>query len=200
MPRQMFPIDIFESNMNSWVVPVPDHAVFRGLAVDPKNPDCFHLWFEGDPEFHPTTKAFRIVKGGEEIPEGMTLLGSDLSFGRHVFWGKHKAKCRCECHTNHPGLCTHDWNGPYVMVDGVLADPVTCSNCGESYNKHGPSKARPLTTPRLRNKSARQKDDCIACNERPSTKEVVWKNAQIRCCGNPDCIEKATEIALAAAT
>ena len=194
MSRQMIPMDIFESNPASWILPVPDHSEFRGLVADPKNPDCIHLWFEGDPDFHPTTVAFRIIKAGEDIPNDMDMIGSDLATGRHVFRGKFQPKCRCDCKTKHPGVCNHDWNGEYVQMFGTMID-MTCSNCGMRMSEHGPiNLANPPKSPRLRRKSSFQKDDCIAC-VRPSTKEVVWRSAQIRCCGDPDCIEKATELA-----
>ena len=186
MPRKLLPVDIFQSNPAN-VINLPEGFDFRGMAFSAINPDCIHLWFEGDPEYQTNPFRFTIAGNDDVIVPGSTFLGvvpvTDGAY-RHIFMAPHKSTCKCNCGTP-GGNCSHEWNGP----------SMTCSVCGIAMHEHPfMPRLRASPYPRLRPKSAHQKDDCIACNN-PSTKEGVYGIATIRCCGNPDCVESAVELA-----
>ena len=191
MPRTILPIDIFESNMASHIVPLPTGATFVGMAPDPKNPDCIHLWFDGfSADMYPIQVQFLIRKPNEPVEKEAVLLGSimrDDGTSRHVFRAKFMPKCICGCATG--GDCHHEWNGPWANFN------TTCTTCGTKLSEHGTPRPRVSQHPRLRVKSNNQKDDCLFCDDNPSTHEVIFQISQIRVCGNPECIDKAVDLA-----
>lgn len=193
MPRKMLTFDVIEAKPPTHYVRIPEGSEYRGVGVSPADPTYFRVWFEGDPAYHANPVQLFILADGVETPSDGKHLGSFLHTdmtSRHVFMAPHRPVCKCECGKG--GDCLHEWNGPWV------SGGITCTSCGININDHKfPPRMRSSSYPRLRNKSSFQKDDCIVC-EGPSTKEVVLGTAYIRCCGNPDCIDKAIEIAKAA--
>lgn len=190
MPRKVLYFDLFADNPASCFIKLPQESVFRGIQVHPGNDKNFRVWFEGDPDYHKDPIHLSVLKDGDPTPNGGTHLGSfihtDLSSG-HVYMAPHRPVCKCDCAKG--GDCMHDWNGPWV-------GDASCSSCGIHGKEHGfPLRLQSSPYPRLRKKSdAPFKDDCINCDG-IATNEIVLGKTQIRCCGNPDCIDRATEVA-----